>query len=359
MTYYIRTLLRFLTLLFILLAQSVLFSVPVIILIIILKINTSLFEMVPYKMIHITTFTTLFLFHVIMMIVYPMVHVIRWLIQLSQGNYEEPLMRHGFFYKYHRRFWFGDIFRHMEGLTERLRTSEQAREQVEKERQDWIAGISHDLKTPLAYIKGYATMLASSRYDWTKEEVQQYSHRIELKTEEVEQWIQDLNLFVLADQKQLLLQRERISLPDFVREIVLDLANSPLAEGMHFSFESLSPALLLSADPRYLKRPLQNLVMNAIIHNPEETSIHVQVEQEEDHACIQIKDDGVGMERETMERLFDKHVWSPALSPSSSGTGLGLTIAKQLIEVHQGWLEIQSEMGKGTTIQVFLPLKGV
>lgn len=87
--------------------------------------------------------------------------------------------------------------------------------------------------------------------------------------------MKDLNLFVLVDQQQLPLQRERISLTPFIKEIVLDLANSPLAKGRHFSFASDTPSLSLVADPRYLKRSVQNLVMNAILHNPKGTAIQV------------------------------------------------------------------------------------
>lgn len=94
------------------------------------------------------------------------------LIHLSKGVYEEPLLRKGLLSRFRKSqpkkhflfFFFGDLFDHMEQLTERLRTSEEERKRLEKQRQDWIAGISHDLKTPLAYIKGYASMMSVSRY---------------------------------------------------------------------------------------------------------------------------------------------------------------------------------------------------
>ncbi|EGK07134.1 sensor histidine kinase [Kroppenstedtia eburnea] len=360
MIYHFRTILRFLSLLFLLLLLTLLVYLLGILLISFLH---HYFSYRPNSMTYFSMFMMIFSIYIGIMVVYPMVHVIRWLIQLSKGVYEEPPLRKGLLSKFRKNqpkrhflfFFFGDLFDHMEQLTERLRTSEEERKRLEKQRRDWIAGISHDLKTPLAYIKGYASMMSVSRYNWTETDIQQFSRQIEEKTEEVEQWMKDLNLFVLADQQQLPLQRERISLTPFIKEIVLDLANSPLAEGRHFSFASDAPSLSLVADPRYLKRSVQNLVMNGVLHNPEGTSIHIQVEQKENQACIQVRDDGVGMDRNTLD-TYDPQTWCSTLRPSSAGTGLGMIIAKQLIAAHQGKMEVQSEKGEGTTIHVFLPL---
>ncbi len=353
MKYHLRTIGRIFLFLVGLLLFSVTLHLAAMILFIFLKKYLPFLEFIEYEVAHLLIIILLLLFNIALAIGYisfPLLHIIRWLIQLSHGVYKEPSSRWKFRFGL---YFFKDLFHHMERLTERLQASEKERKQFEKQRQHWITGISHDLKTPLAYIKGYASMMSS--YRWSETEVKQFSRQIEAKIEEVEEWMKELSLFVSADQQTLPLEKERISLPDFVRKIVLDLANSPLAEGMHLSFSSKPNRFFLLIDPRFLHRSLQNLLINAVIHNPAGTSIDVSVVQKKDHVCIQLKDNGVGINQEVLKALSDAPAGIPNNQPSPKRNGLGLMIAKQLIAAQQGKLEIESEEGQGTTIRILLP----
>ena len=105
-----------------------------------------------------------------------------------------------------------------------------------------------------------------------------------------------------------------------------------------------------------MHRALQNLIMNAIIHNPEGTNIHIKIEKEKEHfVSITISDDGVGMNQVIVENLFNKYYRGTTTNVSKFGTGLGMAIVKNLIHAHGGHIKVESEESVGTTIQIILP----
>lgn len=127
-----------------------------------------------------------------------------------------------------------------------------------------------------------------------------------------------------------------------------------------FSFEANKEEIFLNMDARYLKRAFENLIANSIKHNPPETKIIVIVHQDLSHPRqirVLIEDDGVGMDQETVDHLFDRYFRGTSASSNNSGTGLGMAIARQVIIAHGGNLHIDSKPQLGTQFNIIFPLE--
>lgn len=295
----------------------------------------------------------------------PLFHLILWLKQLSRGVYEEPKDRRGvpasqgkrpdtFRRPYHL---YSDLIRHMRQFTELLRRNEEERAEIERMKREWIAGVTHDLKTPLSYIEGYAAVLTAPEYEWGEEEKRQFIRHIQEKTAQVKQLIRDLGASLQMDEGKIRLSPQEEDLVEFVRRTVIDIANRPGREEYRFSFESNVSACRAAFDIQMLRRALQNILVNAVTHNPPMTGIEVELFCTDTAAIILIRDDGLGMDKETLEHLFDRYYRGTPKEDEDESSGLGLSIAKRLIVAHGGTLELECEPGAGVTARIVLPLK--
>ncbi|PUA39098.1 sensor histidine kinase [Paenibacillus elgii] len=290
----------------------------------------------------------------------PLVYMMAWIQRLAEGDYaaspleEQPIHKRNGKLKRPFRLYL-EVLHHLQKLTEVLHTNRVEREQLDKFKQDWGAGISHDLKTPLTYIKSYSTLLLSSDYSWSDSEKERFVKEIAEKTRHLEELIGDLNLSFQTDFGQLPMEANDGDLTDFVRRIVADVANDPRASEQELEFEE-DGRLVASFDPKLLGRALNNLLINAVIHNSPRTRIAAKVYRT-DRAHIVIEDNGEGMDEDTRRYLFQRYYRGGSTERNSEGTGLGLAIAKQLVLVHRGDIEVTSEPGVGTTILISLPLQ--
>ncbi|GIP37165.1 hypothetical protein J31TS4_04450 [Paenibacillus sp. J31TS4] len=243
----------------------------------------------------------------------------------------------------------------LDGLTYQLNAAEKERNDLEETRKNWTSGVTHDLKTPLSYIKGYAAMLRSE-HQWSEEERKEFAKIIEEKSLYMEQLIDDLSVVYEFDKMQIPLNSRTINLVAFLEHVLEDLRQYPMAndypihlnvkdEGDHF----------LSFDQTLLKRALENFIMNAIYHNPRETTITVSIETIEGSTLIEIKDDGIGMDARTIQQLFHQYYRGTTTDRPHLGSGLGMSIAKQFIEKQGGQIKVESEPNRGTKITILFP----
>ncbi|SFI60305.1 HAMP domain-containing sensor histidine kinase [Thermoflavimicrobium dichotomicum] len=291
----------------------------------------------------------------------PMLHIMQWLKQLAVGIYEEPSKNGvprsisrftGDLKRSYRDFI--EVIQALKYLTFVLKKNDQDRRKLEKTREEWLAGVSHDLKTPLSAVKGYADLLAEPQYEWSKEEVRQYAKVIQDKANYMENLINDLNLTFRLKNDALHLQKKPFNLVELVRRAVIDIVNDPRAEAMEIEFHPAKEELIYPVDVKWFKRALNNLLINAVVHNPPGTKINVSVEQDvtKDQIFIVIEDNGVGMDQETLAHLFDRYFRGTRAKKNETGTGLGMAIAEQLIKAHDGRIDIESEIGRGTKIRL-------
>ncbi|WP_068774029.1 HAMP domain-containing sensor histidine kinase [Paenibacillus sp. FJAT-26967] len=290
----------------------------------------------------------------------PMLHILAWLRRISRSSYDEPASSGGQPRsrrkdgRLKKRFrLYSDVMQTLQQLSEALRQSEEARAQLERTRDEWIAGISHDLRTPLASIKGYAHMLEAPQYTWTETEIKEFAAIIKDKADFMEQLAGDLSLtFRLKNGGQPFVP-EQTELNEFVRRSILQVINDPEFADANVTFEPAAALVAYPIDRQAFRRVLDNLVANAIRHNPPATPVEVKLTGAPGGGFVlDIRDNGIGMDEETLEKLFDRYYRGTHTEGETRGTGLGMAIARQLVIQQAGRIEASSEPGRGTLVRL-------
>lgn len=249
---------------------------------------------------------------------------------------------------------FGDVYKALNELNDNIDKSDEIQRNTDEKRNEWIANITHDLKTPLSPVKGFAEILCDPE-KLKKEEIAGYGRTILKNIDYAEHLINDLKLTYQLDFKELPTDFERICITRYVKEIVIELINNPSFSGRDLEFEEDGSDSFVEADKMLLKRAIENLVINALVHNPEDTKVCVGVEGlSEDTVVIIVRDNGRGMSEKEVSRLFDRYYRGGNTLQKAGGTGLGMAIARQIIEQSGGRVEVNSKEGEGTEIRVFM-----
>ncbi|WP_134686600.1 sensor histidine kinase [Brevibacillus migulae] len=272
-----------------------------------------------------------------------------WIRCLANGQYDIPLHGH----EIHSRkrtlklpyAVYKELFEHLRMLASTLRRNEEELRESEQMKREWIRGISHDLKTPLTYISGYSAMLINSEYSWSAGEQKQFLSIIQQKAVHLQELVQDLNETIYG---QIPLKAEEADIVELVRRTVADVSSAPWATGYLFVMDPEPERISLFCDPKLMTRAIRNVLVNAVVHNPEGTEIVVRISQLVDRIIeIQVEDNGVGF-NETFVNS------GSAKTSSSERSGLGLTIAKKFVEAHGGYFIISSKPNEGTSISIRL-----
>ncbi len=249
---------------------------------------------------------------------------------------------------------FHDVYDGLNALSAEIRSSDKMRARNEKLREEWIANITHDLKTPLSPIRGYAELLSDPDYVIEPDEIRKYGDTILKNTAYAEKLIDDLKLTYQLQNEMLPLHKNSQNMVRFVKELVIGFLNNPEYESRNITFYSTDEDIQLLFDPVLLKRALNNLLANALIHNSKETEVAVSVKAEKNvQICIQ--DNGKGIAKEALSNLFTRYYQGTNTEAKPEGTGLGLAIAKQIIEMHGGSIFVESYVGIGTRFIVEFP----
>ncbi len=288
----------------------------------------------------------------------PILHMIDWLRHLAEGRFIEPVDRRGNTRSMNRsgrmkrRFKaYAEMIDSLNHLTASLQKNEQIRKQLETTREEWIAGVSHDLKTPLSSIMGYAHVLESNAYEWRQEEIQEFAGIIREKSIHMDEMIDDLNLTYRLNNHAVPMQRVEIEMNEFIGKMVQQMQQHPQHNHQPIQFVSADQPIYYPVDVKYFRRILENLLANAQSHNPPGTPIQVMVETDPEGIFrIQIQDQGLGMDEATAQRLFERYYRGTPTENQPQGTGLGMAIARQLVLEHDGHIKVQSQVGVGTAI---------
>jgi signal transduction histidine kinase len=293
----------------------------------------------------------------------PLLHMMNWLEQLANGRYQEPTGRNGRLVGTTRRgrrkksfAVFQDIFDALQHLTAVLSDSERRRKDMERTREEWITGLSHDLKTPLSSIYGYAAILESDQYEWGPGEIRRFGGIIREKADYMTGLIEDLNLTYRLKNKALPMVKKTAEIVEQVRRIVVDTVNDPGTERHVIRFQPEVASLLGQVDGKWFRRIVANVLANAVKHTPPGTNVLVSVGPNSGGGfVVKVADDGPGMDEETKENLFERYYRGGHTQEDASGSGLGMAIAKQLVLAHGGEIRVESEPGRGTTVAMLFP----
>lgn len=239
------------------------------------------------------------------------------------------------------------VFANLNDVSETLTTYESEREQLELRRKEWMSNVSHDLKTPLASIQGYAELLDD--HDLGESERRQYAEVIERQALYMKELIDDFNLTMRLQHGDFPLETVETGLEGFVRELVIDVLNDARFSERNITFTS-EDAETRAIDRHFMKRALLNFLYNALLHNDKTVAVHVTVA----HDVITIQDDGIGIEASELQYIFERYYRGTNTS-DALGNGLGMAISRDIIKAHGGTVTVTSERGHGTTIRIELP----
>lgn len=250
---------------------------------------------------------------------------------------------------------FNGIYAALNQMDAEIRHSDQLKNETERARQEWIANITHDLKTPLSPVKGYAELLACGTAS-DSQTVQEYGSIILKNVDHVEKLINDLKLTYQLESGVLPFHPKQVRLVRYLKELVIDIANDPAFSNRSIEFECDLPEVTATIDPDLFHRAVCNLVVNALVHNPPDTTVTVSVaEDKEKGVRLSIRDNGIGISEAEQAKLFTRYYRGTNTKEKSEGSGLGLAIAKQIVVLHNGEITVKSESGKGTVFSIVLP----
>ena len=215
---------------------------------------------------------------------------------------------------------------------------------------DFISSISHELRTPLTSIKGWSETLNSGGYD--PDETKIGMQIITKETDRLIGLVEEILDFSKLQQNEMKLVMGIVSLRELLQEIMLNLWAKAEKKRVQIKLETeVKP--MIYGDANRLKQVFLNLVDNAVKFSHENGTILLSLEMEEKFVTVVVRDFGIGISEEHIKRVKDRFF---QVNPLNGGTGLGLAITQQLVELHHGTMEMESELGQGTTVKVKLPL---
>ncbi|HFJ9303095.1 TPA: sensor histidine kinase [Bacillus cereus] len=294
----------------------------------------------------------------------PLLHAMRWLKNIAGGKYEEPISKKGKPVRFRRsgkEKWsfrlFRDVTSSLEHLSITLKKNDAMRQVLQQTREEWITGLTHDLKTPLSSIYGYALLLESNQYNWTDRDIQQFGSVMKEKSQYMTTLIDDLSLTYQLKNNSLPAQHVNVEINQFVQKVLLQFINNPTLQNQNIEFVPSSNKIQYFIEEKWFQRIIENLLVNAVKHNNETTTVIVKLSQNANSFTLSISDDGKGMDEKTKELLFERYYRGTNTEESNIGTGLGLAITKQLVHAQNGTISVDSALGKGTTIILVFPFR--
>lgn len=252
------------------------------------------------------------------------------------------------------------VFKDFNQMAERLQQSIEQIEREERNRKELIAGISHDLRTPLTSIKAYIEGLIEGIAQ-TPERQQKYMQTIREKANDIDRMVDKLFLFSKLDLGDSPFYPEPISVAEALNSLISENAEAYAKQGMMITLEEIPEACTVYADPVQFRNAITNLLENSLKYkDAPEVQVRIRCTETDSDATIIVSDNGPGVPEEALPKLFDVFYRSdPARSNPQSGSGLGLAITAKILERFGGSIRAEQETPKGLRILLTIPKKGV
>ncbi|MFO7888501.1 MAG: HAMP domain-containing sensor histidine kinase [Eubacteriales bacterium] len=228
--------------------------------------------------------------------------------------------------------------------------------EVDKQREEFVSNVSHELKTPLASIKLLTENLLIQE-NTEKKVYREFLKDINDEIDRLNSIVTELLSLVDLDKNKLKLNYQNIYLNSILEKIVEQL--NPLAKekNIKLTLEEIN-IIQIKIDKDKIKQAIINIVHNAIKYSEENTVVKISLYLDKNYATIKVKDTGYGIPKESIPYIFDRlYRVDKARSRKTGGTGLGLSISKQIINMHHGTINVKSRVGEGTTFYIKIPLE--
>lgn len=240
----------------------------------------------------------------------------------------------------------GDLARQFNEMAEALQRQESLRRAM-------VADIAHELRTPLTVIRGQVEALQDNIFELSQENIQPIHDQVLL----LGRLVEDLRELALAEAGALPMERIPVALYDVVRRAVAAFQQRAGEQGVNIHTQLQAEVPAIEGDPQRIEQVLANLLSNAMRYTPSGGSVTIKLTADSHWAYISVTDTGSGIAPEDLPYVFDRFYRADAArAKATGGSGLGLSIAKQIVEAHGGAITVQSSLGVGTTFTVRLPI---
>ena len=226
-------------------------------------------------------------------------------------------------------------------------------------RANWISGVSHDIRTPLSMIMGYAERIAHENS--ADSHIRREAEIIRQQSVKIRELVQDLNLVSSLEYEMQPLHKSPVSLAGLLRSYTAELLNTGLP-GKYSINIGITPAaetVLFDCDARLISRAVGNLVQNSISHNPDGCDIALALDCTDESISLSVSDNGIGLSTEKLKELNEKpHYMESTDDRLDLRHGLGLILVRQITDAHSGTMKIESEYQKGCKAILNFPIDG-
>ncbi len=222
-------------------------------------------------------------------------------------------------------------------------------------RKEFVANVSHELKTPITTIKSYTETLMDN--DVEKETTQRFLSVIDSESDRMARLVKDLLQLSNIDYKKTNWKKSEISIDEMIREIIqkLDLLIKDKNQEVIIDMAEELPYIV--ADKDGIEQVILNIISNAIKYTDSMGKIYISAYNDNKNITIKVRDNGIGIPKEDQLRIFERfYRVEKGRSREMGGTGLGLSIAKEIVEAHKGNIYLESDFGEGTEITMVLPI---
>ena len=241
------------------------------------------------------------------------------------------------------------VYKEIAPFAEKIRTQHENILAAARSRQDFTANVSHELKTPLTAISGYAELIENEMVN--HEQGIHFAHEIKRNSERLLSLINDIIRLSELDHSEMPRQYENFDLYEFVKDCAESLQVNAQKQGIRFSYRGST--CMIRGNKDMIRELIDNLVQNAIRYNKEGGHVEVFAGMVDGKPRLEVTDDGIGIPKDQQDRVFERfYRVDKSRSKETGGTGLGLAIVKHIVELHDARIYLESEVDKGTQIRI-------
>jgi two-component system sensor histidine kinase VicK len=227
---------------------------------------------------------------------------------------------------------------------------------LENMQKEFVANVSHELRTPLTTIKSYAETLLEGAVD-DLETTSRFLGVINNESDHMTALVQDLLELSKIDSNKVAIDQEVINLAKLLFHSVENYRIHANKKNQELTMEGVVGEYLVIGDVNRLEQVIKNLLSNAIKYSEDDASINVKLSSNTRYHKISVTDTGMGIPDEDLAHVFDRfYRVDKARSRAMGGTGLGLAIAKEIVELHSGFIQATSKLNQGTSFTIYLPV---
>jgi len=271
--------------------------------------------------------------------------------QIAKGNYEIRVKKE----VYNE---IGILIDEFNEMAERLEQGERVKKEYEENRKTLIANISHDLKTPITSINGYVEAILDGVAN-SPDTINSYLKTIHNNIDYINRLIDDLFLFSKLDMQKIDFKFEKVKIKPFMHDLMEEFTFVLGEKNINFSFiDRIEREAEVNIDGKRIYQTIRNIIGNAVKYGHEENlAISIELKDEKDHIKISIRDNGPGIAEDKLPYVFDRfYRIDTERTKDLMSTGLGLAIAKEMVEAHGGRISVWSSLAEGSTFSIELPI---